>query len=304
MYRKRTDLALETREMQGMAGANDGILVTERREAGILITAMEITEKGASLCGKEAGHYITVDVGTAWREDPRAFEATATVISKELAKMLPAGKGCVLAAGLGNEGITPDAVGPLAVKELLVTRHIRQADEGLFQAAGFGELSALSPGVLGQTGIESAEILSAVVKRIRPRCVIAVDALAARRVARLASTVQLSDTGIRPGSGVSNHRAALTQETLGIPVIAMGIPTVVDGGTLARDLLEEVAPQDPRIEEILKDFPVGKGNDLFVSPKDMDALASAAAKLLGTAVNLAIHPDLTIEELLAFPRGF
>ena len=118
------------------------------------------------------------------------------------------------------------------------------------------------------------------------------------------STVQLSDTGIRPGSGVSNHRAALTKETLGVPVIAMGIPTVVDGGTLARDLLEEIAPHDPRVEKILEAFPRGKGNDLFVSPKDMDALASSAAKLLGTAINLAIHRDLTIEELLAFPRGF
>ena len=152
MYRKRTDLALETREMQGTAGKNDGILVAERQEEGILVTAMEITEKGASLCGKEAGHYITIDVGTAWREDPRAFAAIATVISKELVKMIPAGKGCVLAAGLGNEGITPDAVGPLTAKELLVTRHIKQADESLFQVAGFGELSALSPGVLGQTG--------------------------------------------------------------------------------------------------------------------------------------------------------
>lgn len=304
MYRKRTDLALESREIHVQEGADDGILVTERRSEDILITDIEITQKGASLCGKAAGHYVTLELGTQWRIDTEAFGKAARVLAKELGAMLPAGEGGLLAAGLGNEGITPDSVGPRTIRELLVTRHIRRLSRELFTSTGFGELSAISPGVLGQTGMESAEILSAIAKKICPRCVIAIDALASRRVARLGTTVQLSDVGICPGSGVSNHRAALNKETLRIPVIAMGIPTVVDAGTLAHDLLEELAPEDPQFEEILQKIPIVAGKDFFVSPKDMDSLAEAAAKLMGTAINLAIHRGLTVEELTTFPKTF
>ena len=158
----------------------------------------------------------------------------------QLKKLLPP-KGAVLVAGLGNRAMTPDAVGPLAVEHLLVTRHLISALPNCF--GSFRAVSAVTPGVLGQSGVESAEAVAALVRELQPAAVIAVDALAARRTERLCTTVQLSDTGIAPGSGVGNHRHPLNRETLGVPVIAIGVPTVIDGATLAADLLESAGEE-------------------------------------------------------------
>lgn len=309
MYRKHTDLALETRELHAEKGKDDGLSVTERQVGDIRITAMEISPAGEALYGKAAGRYVTVEVGAVWRGQAEAFETAAKVLAGELKKLLPTGEGCVLVAGLGNRHITPDSVGPKAAEGLLVTRHIKDLDKALFEAEGFGELAALTAGVLGQTGMESAEIIAGAVERIKPRCVIAVDALASRRLERLASTVQLSDTGICPGSGVSNHRAALNRASLGVPVISMGIPTVVDAGTLAYDLLEELAleeglsPDAPLLEKIVEGLQGGTGKNFFVSPKDSDSLAAGAAKLISSAINLAVHEGMTLSRLAEYQSG-
>ncbi len=309
MYRKRTDLALETRELHAEKGKNDGIDVNKRQVGGMVITTMEISPEGEAVYGKTAGRYVTLEVGAVWRAQPSAFETAATVLAKELQTMFPEGGGCVLVAGLGNRDITADSVGPKVVESLLVTRHIKRMDKGLFAEAGFGELAALAAGVLGQTGMESAEVLAGVVEKIKPRCVIVIDALASRRLERLASTIQISDTGICPGSGVSNHRAALTRETLGVPVISVGIPTVVDAGTLAFDLLEELAlqegfrPEAPILEKIVEGLQCGSGKDFFVTPKDSDALTSKAARLISTAINLAVHEGMTLKELAEYQSG-
>ncbi len=297
MYKKRTDLALESRELYAEKGVKDGITVTERTVGGIHITCMHITPEGETHCGRQSGTYITVELGAVWRAKADAFETAASLLAEELRAMLPVGEGSVLVAGLGNEHITADSIGPRVVDRLLVTRHIKLLDKSLFGSAGFGELAAIASGVLGQTGIESAEIIKGIVERVRPRCVIAIDALASRRLARLASTVQLSDTGICPGSGVSNHRAALNKETLGVPVISIGIPTVVDAATLAFDLLEELAPDSPMTEQIVQKLQGGTGKDFFVTPRDSDAIAMGASRLIAAAINLAVHDGMTLSEL-------
>ncbi|MBQ3003181.1 MAG: GPR endopeptidase [Clostridia bacterium] len=295
MYKKRTDLALESRELHAQKGAPDGITVTERTYGEVRVTHMLVTEEGEQHCGRPSGTYVTAEIGAVWRAQPDAFETAVSVLADEIRQMLPAGDGCVLVAGLGNEHITADSIGPRVVDRLLVTRHIKTLDEALFASAGFGELSAVAAGVLGQTGIESAEIIKGVVSYVNPRCVIAIDALASRRLARLANTVQLSDTGISPGSGVSNHRAPLNRETLGVPVLSIGVPTVVDACTLAYDLLEESDTDPAVIERLIRKTQSGK--DFFVTPRDSDALAEGASRLIAAAINLAVHDGMTLQEL-------
>ena len=310
MYQKRTDLALETRELHAKPGRQDGIEAEEREVNGIRVTTMRVRPGGEAQANKPAGTYVTLDVGPVWAPGAQggSMDAAASVLAEELRKLLPKetspkGRGCVLVAGLGNDRITPDSIGPRVVSGVLVTRHIRVLDQSLFESAGFGELAAVAPGVLGQTGIESAEIIRSVVERIRPSCVIAIDALASRRLARLASTVQLSDTGICPGSGVSNTRTALSKETLGIPVISIGIPTVVDAGTLAYDLLEELAEKEgypadlPVFDKVVEKLLDGAGKDFFITPRDSDTIAAAAAGLIAAGINLALHDRLTPEEI-------
>ena len=192
--------------------------------------------------------------------------------------------------GLGNRAITPDAVGPKAADHTLVTRHlVTQVPEHF---AAFRSVSALAAGVLGTTGMESGEMVSALVEKIRPDCVVAVDALASRSLDRVCSTVQLADTGIVPGAGVGNARAALNAETLGVPVVAVGVPTVVDAATLALDVLSEAGREDLD-PEVLR----GAGKGLIVTPKDIDAQVADLSKVIGFGINLALQPGLTVEDV-------
>ena len=187
-------------------------------------------------------------------------------------------QGSVLVAGLGNRRVTPDAIGPRATDFLLVTRHLVQTMPQDFSA--LRPVSALAAGVTGTTGIESGELIGAVVKKLKPACLIAVDALAARRQERVCRTVQVSDTGIVPGSGVGSHRTAVDRETVGVPVIAVGVPTVIDGAALGSDT--EAAPQG-----------------LYVTPRDIDRQVRQLGRLLGYGISLAVQPGLTAEDLAA-----
>ena len=202
-------------------------------------------------------------------------------------------KAPVLVVGLGNRAITPDAVGPGAADHTLVTRHL--IDAAPEQFGSFRPVAALAAGVLGTTGVESGELAQAVAGKVKPGCVLAVDALAARSLERICTTVQLSDTGIVPGSGVGNHRFALNAESLGVPVIALGVPTVVDGATLALDILEE-AGRDDLDPAALR----GAGGDLMVTPRDIDQRVKDMAKVIGFAIDLALHPHLTVEDVELF----
>ena len=295
MFEKRTDLALETHEMHG----NDsGISVFEEMKSGIRVITAEVDgEKKKQGVKHPSGKYITLEIGKIWQRDRKTRADTANAIAAELKALLPKGDGCVLVAGLGNLEITPDSLGPRVVKRLLVTRHIEIMDDVLFRDAGFASLAAIAPGVLAQTGIESAEIIKSVCAKIKPKCVIVIDALASRRMNRLATTVQLSDGGIVPGSGVSNKRSGLDASVLGVPVISVGVPMVVDAATLALDLLEaHYGREDESFFKAVEKVLAENASETFVTPKENDVIVKEAARLVATAINIAVQ-RMTAEEI-------
>ena len=247
MLTKRTDLALEARELWQESAEKttrlSGVKATKTKQEGYPVTRVDILDgRGEQALGKPRGTYLTIDLSTFWQRKSDFFERAVRAVGGQLKELLTA-EGPVLVIGLGNAAMTPDAVGPLTADNVLVTRHLIAAMPKHF--AGFRPVAVQRTGVLGTTGVESAEAVRGLVAEVRPALVIAVDALASRRVGRVCATVQLSDSGIIPGSGVGNHRAALNRETLGVPVIAVGIPTVVDAATLAADLLEESGSYSP-----------------------------------------------------------
>ena len=194
--------------------------------------------------------------------------------------------GSVLVVGLGNDQMTPDAVGPRTVRRLTVTRHLRAYDQALFSALGCCELSALAPGVLGQTGMESGELIKCAVEMVKPDLLVAVDALAARSCERLASTIQLSDGGISPGAGIGNHRMAISRATMGCPVLGVGVPTVVDSSTLVWDALEQAGMSEKDLPTALQTV-LDSGRSFIVSPRDCDEMVELTCRLLARSLNLA-----------------
>lgn len=295
MFAKRTDLALEARELwQESAGKTTrlaGVKATEKKIQGYPMTRVDIlTREGEEALGKPAGSYRTIDLTAFWQRGEGFFDRAVRAVGQQIRELAPA-SGPVLVVGLGNGAMTPDAVGPLTADSVLVTRHLIDAMPRQF--SGFRPVAVLRPGVLGTTGVEAAEAVRGFTEQLRPAMVIAVDALASRRVGRVCCTVQFSDTGIIPGSGVGNHRAALDRETLGVPVLAVGVPTVVDAATLAADLLEEsgLGDMDP---EKLRSSP---GN-LMVTPRDIDQQVRDLGKVIGYGINWALQ-DLEIEEINA-----
>ena len=294
MYEIRTDLALEAHEINAQAGREDGIRTEEETIDGFSITTVHVGEgEGERLAKKKAGTYINVDVGKSWLLASEGFAALVALLAGQLRKLFPADfSGTALVVGLGNYDITADSIGPKAVEKVVVTRHLRTLNPQLYESAGFGDLCAFAPGVLGQTGMESAEIVRSIVEAVRPSLIVAIDALASRRLARLAPTVQLCDTGIYPGAGVSNRRSELSAETLGVPVISIGVPTVVDAATLAYDLLGENAD-----EKTAAALLAGDGKDMFITLKESDVITKQTARLLGFAINRAFHGELSVEEM-------
>ena len=294
MYEIRTDLALEAHEINAQAGREDGIRSEEETIDGFSITTVHVGEgEGERLAKKKAGTYINVDVGKSWLLASEGFAALVALLAGQLRKLFPADfSGTALVVGLGNYDITADSIGPKAVEKVVVTRHLRTLNPQLYESAGFGDLCAFAPGVLGQTGMESAEIVRSIVEAVRPSLIVAIDALASRRLARLATTVQLCDTGIYPGAGVSNRRSELSAETLGVPVISIGVPTVVDAATLAYDLLGENAD-----EKTAAALLAGDGKDMFITLKESDVITKQTARLLGFAINRAFHGELSVEEM-------
>lgn len=288
MNRPRTDLAVEATELLSTQGAEKcpGVEIEEGQSEGFAVTRVRITDpKGAEAVGKPQGSYRTLELTGLLRREAGAFPRAAQALAQELGALLPEGdRQAALVVGLGNRMVTPDAVGPRTADQILVTRHlIAHSPE---QFGPFRPVAALAAGVLGTTGVESGELIRAVCEAIQPEIVVAVDALAARSVHRLCSTVQLADTGIIPGSGVGNARTALNQETLGVPVIAIGVPTVVDAITLAADLTGQ--------------SPEGELTDLLVTPKDIDVHISDMAKVIGYGINLALQPGLTVTDIDLF----
>lgn len=270
----RTDLAVESYENGGKT-VLDGVKVEENDN---VTTVTVFNEKGAAALGKGIGKYITFCTDTSL-DDLEIFDGRLEKLSKILTSLLPKNIKSVLVAGLGNTDITADALGPKAVNYVLATRHIindYNNDNDYF--SNFFNVSSISTGVLGDTGIESAEIIKGVVNQIKPDCVIAVDALAASSSSRLGNTVQLSDVGISPGSGVGNHRYEISENTIGVPVVSIGIPTVVSTSVIR-----------------------GKNeNDaMFVTPREIDRIIEHGAKLIAMTVNVCLQKNIDAKDLFS-----
>ena len=232
--------------------------------------------------GKGRGTYVTLE-GMSLSCFSEDYEDMVLEFSHELRRLIP--EGDVLVAGLGNNDITPDALGPQVVSKVLATRHLREelTDEGEAFLTSLRPVSARAGGVLGQTGIETAELIRAVSEQIQPAAIIAIDALACSDISRLGRAIQLTNSGISPGSGVSNVRRELSERLLGIPVIAVGLPTVVDIRTIVRNITGEEAD--------------GELPDMMVTPRDIDRLIERASQLIAYGINLALHPSLTLEDV-------
>jgi spore protease len=315
----RTDLAIEARELFKNADTGDipGVKVDVDKNEDITITRVNVEEEiGARIMGKAKGHYITLEVPRLKDNDKDLQENVSKALAVEIASLVQLNdKSVILVVGLGNWNITPDALGPKVVDHLLVTRHIKeyipeQIDESV------RSVCAVAPGVLGITGIETSEIIKGIVDRIKPDVVIAIDALASRKLERVNTTIQIADTGINPGSGVGNNRKQLSKETLGVPVIAIGVPTVVDAATMANDTIDlvidsmiEGASKDSEFYKVLKDmnrddkyklihevlYPYF--GHLMVTPKEVDRLIEDISVVIADGLNVALHPGIDTKDL-------
>ncbi len=289
-----TDLAVEARELASAgSGEIEGVKNICRTVGDFQITEITIeNETGSRLLEKPCGKYVTVEM-----PDEVDFDKGVSVISQELLRILPQSCKKVLVIGLGNENVTPDALGPETVKSIVVTRHLQEDLSEVFEKNSVSTVSAIAPGVMGQTGIESAEIIKSLINCIKPDAVITIDALCARRLSRLARTVQITDTGLKPGSGIGNTRAELSKQTLGVPVIAMGMPTVVSAVTLTADIMALLSGEHDKRDDIYHAVEKNIGLDLFVTPKEVDSLVSQCGKILAMAINLSLHRGFTGEEM-------
>ena len=286
MQNIRTDLAVEARELSRREAKNateiDGVISDVRTEDGITVTNIEITnENGSKALGKAIGNYITIESPNL-KYSIDIYERVCTLISEEIRKMADIkSDSLTFVVGLGNRDITPDALGTEVVSRLLVTHHIKQNMKDFFDDNISG-VCALIPGVLGTTGIETAEIIKAVSEKVKPNLIIAVDAMAAADIRRVSTTVQISDTGIQPGSGVGNNRECLNEETIGAKVIAIGVPTVIDAATISKvEIPKELAP-------------------LMVTTKDIDLVIERTAKTVANGINLALHRDMTLRDIESY----
>ncbi len=316
----RTDLALEkseiVKEQKGTLG--DGVETIEEEKGTCKITTVNIlNEKGSEMLGRPCGTYITIESEFLNKNDASCHEEAAKCTAQCLNRIEKFKNAkSILVVGLGNWNITPDALGPKVVERMLVTRHIMDTVPDELKNGGVRPLAALSPGVMGITGIETFEIIKGVTEKTKPDVIVAVDALAARSVKRINQTIQISDTGVAPGAGVGNKRAELSEKTLGVPVIAIGVPTVVDAATMAGDtidriihemkvssekgsefyaMLDDLSHEEKYslIYEILQPYE----ENMFVTPKDVDFVIDNLSEIIANAVNIASHPGFTIEDI-------
>jgi len=293
----RTDLAVERTIYPG--GLGDGVAVQTQQEGPAEITWVRVqTEDAAKRLGKAVGTYWTMTHPELPVLTPEERMAVARRIAQMLRLMLPP-EGDVLVLGLGNRRMTADALGDRVVSGVLVTRHMKD-----FTGAGrFRSVCALSPGVLGVTGMETAEMAMGLVERLKPAAVLVVDALAAMETDHIGTTVQLTDAGICPGSGVGNHRAGITADTLHVPVIAMGIPMVVYSSTIVRDALRGILSAESSDEDahrMAEQLTAGVKGDLVVTPRNIDELVAGLSDMLALAINSALQPSCTMEELSSY----
>jgi len=324
LYQIRTDLAIENREIYKNERNKDsrGINVEKEENESYIVTRIKVLNKeGSENLNRPIGNYITIDVPKLNKSDEDLKDEISQVVAKEI-KGLGKNKedSKILIVGLGNWNITPDALGPKVVERVLVTRQFfvnynKEIDETVANVA------ALSPGVMGITGIETGEIIKGVVEKVKPDLVIAVDALASRKMDRVSTTIQISDTGINPGSGVGNNRMEFNENTLGVPVIAIGIPTVVDAATIVNDtldlvidslkseskegsdfynLLSKVSSEEKYslIQDVLNPYM----KNVVVTPTDIDALVDDLSIIVANGLNIALHPGIDLKDVNRYIR--
>lgn len=286
----RSDLAIESLDFATQTLPR-GITHTIESDSGLSINIVEVKKEGITSIDKPEGLYITIETSN-FGQPQVDFMPEINAITNSLKRFIPLNDNInILVVGLGNRDITPDNLGPLVTDNIFATRHI---DEVLQQQIGLEKLtpvSAIATGVLGNTGIESAEIIKSLVKSTAPTMVIVVDALAAKSINRIASTIQISNTGISPGSGVQNKRDELSEKTLGIPVISIGMPTVVDMSTIITDIVTE---QNIPVKDITLHDDM---YDMMVTPREIDLAITNSAKTIALAINNALQPTLSIEEI-------
>ena len=319
------DLAVEAREMVTDVQGEDYVIPgvsceTEDVHQYIHITRVKIhSEKGEKELGKEKGNYITIEMPARFYGQQNIYEEMCKVCARELSaiteKFLEGENDSVLIIGLGNWNITADALGPKVLDSLMITRHLKEympeeIDEGIRPVCG------ITPGVLGLTGVETGEIVRGLADRIKPKLIIAIDALCSRKVERINTTIQISDTGITPGAGVGNKRQALNKSTLGVPVIAIGVPTVVDAATIAGDSINWVIKRlgdqletDKPIYKFLKEL---EGEDKYmlikesispafgnfiVAPKEVDSIIDDISKVIANGINIALHKGIGLSDI-------
>jgi len=317
----RTDLALEATEVLRGRGRREipGVEVHEEKQDDITVTRVNVTtDAGAELMGKPKGRYITIEAPSLRKRNRDLQQRVGEVLSREFGALLQDGQfaggqipDSFLVVGLGNWRATADSLGPKVVSQLLVTRHLR--DYVPVELTGkLRAVAAVAPGVLGITGIETSEVVRGIVERTSPQAVVAIDSLCARSVDRIITTIQIADTGIHPGSGIGNKRVGLTRDVLGVPVIALGIPTVVHAMTIADNTLEAVAAylssspgllgrldgmsvEDRRrvVEKAVSE----RLGDLVVTPKEIDSYIGDMARVVAGSLNVAFHPGIDVGDL-------
>ena len=312
MYNFRTDLALERRDLYNKANNIendiDGIEAEEEKvNDNIVISRVRVTnENGEAAIGKKKGNYITIDVRNLKIAGEEEIQKTSEVVTNELKKLIEnhiTKQDAILVVGLGNIYVTPDSLGPKVINEIDITRHLLEYMPEVLDK-NTRQVSAISPGVLGTTGIETMEILKGIIDNVKPKLVIIIDALASRNIERISSSVQIADTGIVPGAGVGNARKELTEATLGVPVIAMGIPTVVEAATIAadsltlfikkvkdngnsNDFLNKLQEEDKY--KIIKEILAPEEYNFIVTPKEIDSLIEKMKDIVARGINFAIN---------------
>jgi spore protease len=321
-----TDLALEARDLAARAAGSQtipGVHTSVKEENGIKVTVIDITsEEGSRALGKLPGHYVTIEVPALRKKDTDLQDRVATKFAQEFEDFLqkigisPNAKALII--GLGNWNVTPDSLGPLVVENVLVTRHLFEMMPDQV-SPGYRSVSAVAPGVLGTTGIESSEIVQGIVEKSGPDLVIAIDALASRSLERVNTTIQIADTGIHPGSGIGNKRKGLTRETLGVPVIAIGVPTVVYASTIVNSVIDMMHKhfqqqtnntgqilgmldqlQDHERLELVKEVLNPVGHDLLVTPKEIDQFIEDIANIIANGLNASLHQAIDTDNVAAY----
>ena len=322
MINVRTDLAVEARQIYKEQNKRDadGVEMEEIQDGDTRITKVRIINAdGAEKMGKDIGNYITIDIPEFTAYDGELMDDVSKILGKILKKLVKVNENdMVLVVGLGNKEVTPDALGPKVVEKIMVTRHLKEVMPEVTSDLVV-PVGAFSPGVLGITGIETGEIIKSLVDKVKPSLVICIDALASRKTERVNRTIQISDTGISPGAGIGNHRMKINKESLGVKVVAVGVPTVVHAATIANDVIDLVlddlinqSEQGKEFYNMLKSIDKNEKNtlinevlspklgDLVVTPKEIDLMVESLSKIIANGINIGIQPNMTMEEINKF----